>query len=147
MRGKLPPFAGLALLLLARPAESQVRQEWGAQVTAASGRPAFLGGGVVWGWRPGTRDRMVLHGAVGAAEHQPAVRVEAAWHFLLSPRTEKGVGAYIGGGIAAQFADTNHGWLLVTAGLDHNPGARRGWTMELGVGGGVRFAVGYRWRK
>jgi len=37
--------------------------------------------------------------------------------------------------------------LLLTAGLEQNPGARRGWAMELGVGGGVRFAVGYRWRK
>jgi hypothetical protein len=147
VRGTFLPVLGLALLLFARPAESQVKQEWGAQITAASGRPAFLGAGVLWAWRPGTRDRMVLHGALGAAEHQAAVRVEAAWQFLLSPRTEKGVGAYIGGGIAGQFADTNHGWLLVTAGLEQNPGARRGWAMELGVGGGVRFAVGYRWRK
>jgi len=147
VRGTFPAVLGLALLLLARPAASQVKHEWGAQVTGASGRPAFLGAGVVWGWRPGTRDRMVLHGALGAAEHQPAVRVEAAWHFMLNPRTEKGVGAYIGGGIAGQFAETNHGWLLLTAGLEQNPGARRGWTLELGVGGGVRFAVGYRWRK
>jgi len=66
---------------------------------------------------------------------------------MLNPRTEKGVGAYIGGGIAGQFAETNRGWILLTAGLEQNPGARRGWAMELGVGGGVRFAVGYRWRK
>jgi hypothetical protein len=138
---------GAALLLAADRVESQVRQEWGAQVTAASGRPAFLGGGVLWGWRPGVRDRMMLHGAVGAAEHQAALRVEAVWHFMLNPRTESGVAAYVGGGIGGQFAATNHGWLLVTVGLEQKPGAKRGWTVELGLGGGVRFAVGYRWRK
>ena len=136
-----------ALVLHARPLQSQIRHEWGGQVTGTTGRPAFVGAGPLWAWRPGTRDRMMLHGALGAAEHQAALRVEAAWHFMLNPRTEKGVGAYLGGGVAGQFAGTNHGWLLLMAGLEQNPGARRGWTVELGVGGGVRFTVGYRWRK
>lgn len=147
MTWPLAVIASTALMCFNRPVSAQVTKERGAQVTALSGRPAFLGAGVVWGWRPGLRDRVVIHGALGAAEHQMAARVEASWQFMLSPRTERGVGAYVGGGIAGQFAETSHGWLLLTAGLEQNPGGSRGWSLELGVGGGMRLALGYRWRR
>jgi hypothetical protein len=137
-------IASTALMFCTRPASGQVTKEWGAQVTGLSGRPAFLGAGVVWGWRPGLRDRVVIHGALGAAEHQMAARVEASWQLMLSPQTERGVGAYVGGGIAGQFAETNHGWLLLTAGLEQNPGGPRGWSLEMGIGGGFRRARGER---
>lgn len=140
-------IASTALMFSNRPASGQVTKEWGAQVTGLGGRPAFLGAGVVRGWRPGLRDRVVIHAALGAAEHQVGARVEASWQFMLSPRTERGVGAYVGGGIAGQFAKTNHGWLLLTAGLEQNPGGPRGWSLEMGIGGGVRLALGYRWRR
>jgi hypothetical protein len=140
-------IASIALVFATRTASAQLTREWGAQVTAVSGRPAFLGAGGVWGWRPGTRDRVVIHGALGAAEHQVAARVEASWQFMLSPQTERGVGAYVGGGIAGQFAATSHGWLMLTAGLEQNPGRSRGWSLELGIGGGIRVAAGYRWRR
>lgn len=135
-----------AVLVPAIPAVAQIAHERGAQITTASGKPAFLGAGVVWAWRPGLRDRLLLHGALGGAEHQGAVRVEAAWHFMLAPRTERSLGAYVGGGLAGQFAQTRHGWLLLIGGIEQNPGARKGWVLELGVGGGVRLALGYRWR-
>ena len=149
MRGTLPLILGLALTL-AGPLSSQekrVTHEWGAQVTGATGRPAFLGAGPSWAWRPGLRDRLLLHGALGGAEHQGALRLEASWHFLLNPQTRKGVGAYVGGGIAGQFAETSKGWLLVTLGVEENPAAPRGWFAEAGIGGGVRLAVGFRWRR
>jgi hypothetical protein len=149
VRGTLSLIVGLALLL-AGQAESQEKRmthEWGAQVTGTTGRPAFLGAGPSWAWRPGLRDRLIVHGAVGAAEHQTAVRLEASWHFLLSPQTLKGVTAYVGGGIAGQFAQTSQGWLLLTAGVEQGPGASRGWFAETGIGGGVRLAVGFRWRR
>ena len=149
MRGTLPVALGIALLGAER-AESQERRishEWGAQVTGTTGRPAFVGAGPAWAWRPGLRDRLLLHGALGAAEHRTALRLEAAWHFMLSPQTRKGVGAYVGGGIAGQFAESNHGWLLVTAGVEQSPAAGRGWMAEVGMGGGVRFTVGFRWRR
>lgn len=148
MRRACPILVAFGIALAAaEPAGAQVTREWGAQVTAASGRPAFLGGGASWGWRPGVRDRLLLHGALGAAEHQPALRLEATWHLLLSPRTERGLGAYIGGGLAGQFAETGHGWLILTGGIEQNPGAKGGWVLELGVGGGIRVALGYRWRR
>jgi hypothetical protein len=127
--------------------EKRVSHEWGAQVTGVTGRPAFLGAGPSWAWRPGLRDRLMLHGAAGSAEHQAAVRLEASWHFMLSPQTRKGLGAYVGGGIAGQFAESNRGWLLLTAGVEQSPAAGRGWFAEAGIGGGVRIAIGFRWRR
>jgi len=137
---------GFALPAVA-PASAQVTREWGLQLTGATGTPAFLGAGAVWAWRPGVRDRLLVHGALGAAEDQAAFRFEATWHLMLSPRTERGIGAYIGGGLAGQFAETSHGWLILTGGIEQNPGAKRGWVLELGLGGGVRMTVGYRWRR
>lgn len=139
--------AGALVAFAATGVSAQVRQEWGGQVTAATGRPAFVGMGPVWAWRPGLRDRLLLHGAVGGAEHQVALRLEATWQLLISPRTERGVGAYIGGGLAGQFADTHRGWLLAAIGIEQAPGGTRGWVAEIGLGGGFRVAVGYRWRK
>lgn len=149
MRGTLSLIAGLALLLAGRveSQEKRMTHEWGAQVTGTTGRPAFLGAGPSWSWRPGLRDRLVLHGALGAAEHQSALRLEASWHFLLGPQTRKGLAAYVGGGIAGQFAETSHGWLMLTAGLEQGPAAPRGWFVEAGIGGGGRLSVGFRWRR
>jgi hypothetical protein len=149
VRRTLPIIAVYTLLFTTRgeSQEQRATHEWGAQVTGTTGRPAMLGAGPVWGWRPGLRDRLLLHGAFGAAEHHAAVRLEASWHFLLNPQTRKGVGAYVGGGIAGQFAESTHGWLLLTAGVEQNPAAGRGWVAEIGLGGGVRLAVGFRWRR
>ena len=78
-------------LLHACPLQSQIRHEWGGQVhrhdrtTRIPRRGTRSGAG-----DPGTRDRMVLHAALGAAEHQAALRVEAAWHLLLNPERKKG---------------------------------------------------------
>jgi len=125
----------------------RVKSEWGAQVTGTTGKPAFLGAGAFRAWRPGLRDRAVVHAALGSAEHQVGLRAEATWQFLISPQTERGLGAYVGGGIAGQFAESNRGWLVLLVGLEQNPAARRGWSVELGIGGGIRLAAGYRWRR
>ena len=39
------------------------------------------------------------------------------------------------------------GYLVLLLGLEARPGAFHGWSVELGVGAGVRVAVGYRWRR
>ena len=39
------------------------------------------------------------------------------------------------------------GYLVVAIGLEGRPGARAGWFVEAGVGGGARLALGYRWRQ
>lgn len=137
-------------LLLAGPLPlaGQVAREWGVQATVTTGEPVTAVVGPTWGWRVGRRDRVVLDAGIGVAERgQLAGRGEALWHFLLSPGAQGKPALYAGGGLAAAVTDRTRGWVVVTAGVDWSPGSRSGWMAELGVGGGVRVAVGYRWRK
>jgi hypothetical protein len=56
------------------------------------------------------------------------------------------VGAYLAGGVAAVGGPADRGYLVLAAGIEDRPGARSGWFLEAGVGGGARLAAGYRWR-
>jgi hypothetical protein len=69
------------------------------------------------------------------------------WHFLLKPRERRGLGVYGGGGVAVAGGPDTEGFVVVVIGLEARPGARSGWALEVGIGGGVRFSVGYRWRR
>jgi hypothetical protein len=135
------------ILAAARALTGQVRHELGMQVTATTGRPAALVAGLAWAWRPGYRDRLVLHSGLGVAEHRLAARSEVVWHFLLQPAAPSGVGVYGGAGLAGQVARSARGWIVVLVGIESRPGGRSGWMLEAGVGGGVRVGAGYRWRK
>ena len=140
-------LAGLWLVGPA-PLVGQVTQEWGVQSTLTTGDRVTAVVGPAWGWRVGRRDRVVLDAGIGVVEGgQLAGRGEAVWHFLLSPGAQGKPALYAGGGLAAAVTDRTRGWVVVTAGVDWSPGTRSGWLAELGVGGGVRVAVGYRWRK
>ena len=130
------------------PLAGQVTHEWGVQSTVTTGDPVTVVLGPAWGWRVGRRDRVVLDAGIGVAEGgQVAGRGEAVWHFLLSPGAQGKPALYAGGGLAAAVTDRTRGWVVVTAGVDWSPGSRSGWMAELGVGGGVRVGLGYRWRK
>lgn len=121
------------------------RHEVGLQLVATSGRPAALVVGPAWAWQPGVRDRLVLFGGLGVAEDRVAVRGEAVWQFRLDPSAEHGVGVYLGGGLAFQAAETSHGFIVATAGLETSPAGGSSWLVEVGVGGGVRLVLGRRW--
>jgi hypothetical protein len=56
------------------------------------------------------------------------------------------VGLYGAGGVAVAGGAVDQGYMVVTLGLEARPGARSGWFVEAGVGGGARLAAGYRWR-
>lgn len=75
-------------------------------------------------------------------------RGELLAHFLLSPAARRGIGLYAGGGIAANVtgAKTSE-FVVLTLGVESKPGARSGWAIEAGVGGGARVTIGYRWRR
>lgn len=145
MRCALPAFLAASAGLVS-PIRAQVRHELGVQATGASGRPAILVAGPTWAWRPGLHDRLVLHAGLGAGEHQVAVRGEALWQFRIEPSARR-VNLYLGGGLAGQSARTTRGWIVLLAGLESGALSRRGWFVELGVGGGVRLAMGVRWRR
>ncbi|MGH7702629.1 MAG: hypothetical protein ACREMO_06020 [Gemmatimonadales bacterium] len=93
------------------------------------------------------RTRLAATAAAGVAQGGFGFRGELLAHFLLNPRAVRRPGLYGLGGVAFVSAPGERGYLVVGAGLEARPGARSGWALELGVGGGVRVALGYRWRR
>lgn len=137
--------AALLLPLAAGPLAAQVRHEAGVTLVAFAGHPGFAGGGATLAFRPTERLR-VAGTALAGARDAAVVRGELAAHFLLYPARTRGPALYAGGGLAAESGPAGQAWLLAVVGLEGAPGARRGWVVEVGVGGGVRVAVGWRWR-
>lgn len=99
--------------------------------------------------RPGGQGRFAITGAAGEYEHALGVRIEATAQFLLQPGERRGAGPYGGLGLAFVGGEgaRGAGYLTALLGVDAAPGARRGWYVELGLGGGVRLSAGGRFRR
>jgi hypothetical protein len=136
--------AGLAWAV---PAKAQRVAELGAHALVATSDPALAVGGVYAAVRASQRIRVAVTAGVGASAGAAAARGEVLGHFLLNPGGWRGVGAYAGGGIAGVAGPLDDGYLVLLLGVEARPGAGSGWAVEAGVGGGVRIAVGYRWRR
>lgn len=132
----------------ARTAVAQEVVEFGPQVTATAADPASVTGGGYVALRTLGRTRFALTAGAGVGEEGDAAwRAELTGHFLLNPRSITGVGAYLGGGVAAADAgDGSRGYLVLLAGVESRPAARSGWALEVGLGGGLRVSAGWRWR-
>ena len=142
--------AGVFCLLasgLPLPAAAQGVTEVGAQATLTSASPTAVVAGPTLARRVGRRDRLAFGLGLGGAGGQVTGRGEAMWQFLLSPEAEGRPGVYLGAGLAGSVTREWRGWVIATVGVDWSPGGQSGWTAELGVGGGVRVALGYRWRR
>jgi hypothetical protein len=137
----------VAALGAAPPAAAQRVTEVGLQATATFSDPALAVAGATGAVRLSERGRLALSLGAGGSDGAFAWRGEAAGHFLLSPRRREGVAAYGGGGVAVVGGPVERGYLLLTLGLESAPGSRSGWFAEAGVGGGVRLAAGWRWRR
>lgn len=140
-------MACLAVGSLSRPAAAQGVTEVGAQAMLTTAHPTALFAGPTLARRVGRRDRLAFGLGLGGAEGQVAGRGEAMWQFLLAPEAESRPGVYLGAGLAASVAPAWRGWVVATVGVDWSPGGRSGWMTEVGVGGGVRVVMGYRWRR
>ncbi|MFL5513123.1 MAG: hypothetical protein ACJ8DJ_15965 [Gemmatimonadales bacterium] len=136
-----------AAIVVAPPAAAQRVTELGLQATGTFSEPALAVAGATGAVRLSERGRLALMLGVGGSDGDFAWRGEAAGHFLLSPRRRQGVAAYGGGGVAVVGGPVERGYLLLTLGLESAPGSRSGWFAEAGVGGGVRLAAGWRWRR
>jgi hypothetical protein len=91
--------------------------------------------------------RFSLLGAVGERGDRFAGRAEAAFQFVFGePGARRRVAWYGGAGLAATAGWRTDGYLLLVAGLEGSLGARGHWWVDGGVAGGVRLAMGYRWR-
>jgi len=143
-----------ALLLLpalaaAAPGRAQSLSEaqlWG---TAIASRPAFYGVGIGLGWRDEQRDRFAPALAVGGfGQGGFGWRADFAYQFLLDPAKRAGSALYGGGGLSVVVRSGRAiPYVLLEVGLENAPGGPGGSFLELGVGGGLRVAIGYRWRK
>jgi hypothetical protein len=141
-----------ALVLLTtsshRMAAQQLRgYELGAQGLALVQDPVWAGGGVYGAWRPGGAARFSLSLGVGAVDGAWSGRGELLGHFLLSPALHSGIGPYAFGGAAAVTGTRHQGYIVLGLGIESRPDAGSGWFVEGGVGGGARFAAGWRWRR
>jgi hypothetical protein len=146
------PLASRDLLVLAAaltwaaPLSAQHGKELGIQAIATGSDPALAVVGVYGAVRTSARTRVSLSAGPGVSGGDPAFRGEALGHFLLNPGQRRGAAFYLAGGVAAVAGPVDRGYLVLTLGLEARPGAESGWGAELGVGGGVRLMLGYRWR-
>lgn len=122
------------------------RYELGVVAFTIAREPTYIGLGVHGAFRPGGNARIAVNVVPGGAGGEGVVRGELLGHFLLNPRQPRGVSPYGLGGVAGVTGHGTRGYLVVGAGLESAPGARKGWALEAGVGGGVRLTAGYNWR-
>jgi hypothetical protein len=135
----------------AGPARAQAQggvRELQIHAVGVASRPFFGGAGGGLGFRDADRNRWQGALAVGFLDGGVGARGDFTYHFLLDPRKRQGSAVYGGGGLTAQVAGGRvTPYVLLVVGAENAPGGAGGSFVELGVGGGVRFAVGYRWRK
>jgi hypothetical protein len=137
---------GITALVGTEPVQAQVKHEFGLQGIAAFSSPAVFVAGGYAAWRSSARTRISGTGAVGVSGGSFVWRAEALGHFLLSPDEASRPGFYLAGGVAGTGGRATRGYLVAAAGLEQRPRGREGWALEVGVGGGFRLALGYRWR-
>jgi hypothetical protein len=137
----LPLFAAAAPCRAQRVQESEL---WGL---AAASQPAFYGAGFGLAWRDDQRTRIAPALAVGAlGDGRLGARADLAIHFLLDPWKRSGTAIYGGGGLSLAMGEGRaNGYVMLVLGAENAPGGRGGSFVEIGVGGGVRLAIGYRW--
>lgn len=140
---------GAAVATGAGRAQAQGVREVDLHALGVASDPTFLGAGGGYAWRDPRRTRVLATVALGTLGHAGvAGRADLAWHFLLDPRKRQGSAAYGGGGLSVQAgAREVKPYVLVVLGAENAPGGAGGSYVEVGVGGGVRVVIGYRWRK
>lgn len=137
----------VAALAWGAPLPAQQAREIGLQAIGTASNPVLVAGALYAAIRTSTRTRLSAAAGPGVSSGKAAFRGELLGHFLLSPNKPKGPGIYFAGGVAAVAGPVDRGYLVLTLGVEDRPGAGEGWAAEIGVGGGVRLSLGYRWRR
>jgi hypothetical protein len=140
-------LVAVATLATVSPVSAQRVTELGVQATTTLSDPALAVVGPTGAVRLSERGRLALAVGAGVSDGSAAWRAEALGHFLLAPRRRTGAAAYGGAGVAAVGGPVDRGYLVLALGLESAPGRQAGWFAEIGAGGGVRLAVGWRWRR
>jgi hypothetical protein len=126
---------------------AQTVAEQGLHAVVTTAAPTLAVGGIYVAVRPSQRLRVALTAGAGIARGDAAARGELLGHFLLNPSAVGGVGAYAGGGVAGVVGAKDEGYVVLLIGVEARPGRASGWAFEAGIGGGLRIAAGYRWRR
>jgi hypothetical protein len=147
LRRALPYLAAFLASLAASPAAAQRVVELGVQAIGTAADPAVGVAGVFGALRTSLRSRVSAALAAGVSDAEAAWRGELLAQFLLNPTRRRGAGLYGAGGVAVAGGPVDEGYVVLALGLEGRPGARSGWFVEMGVGGGARLALGYRWRR
>jgi hypothetical protein len=134
-------------LVWSAPAKAQEIRELGLMAIGTSSDPALAVVGGYAAFRTIGRTRVSAGLGLGISDGELAWRGELLGHFLLSPEERHKAGFYFAAGIAGVEGAVSRGYLVVTLGLEDRPRASSGWAFEAGLGGGVRVALGYRWRR
>ena len=110
---------------------------------------SFAGAELGLARRPSSESRIALVVAGGAANGDPAVRAQLTVQMLVNSLARSGAGVYAGLGAAYAGQHGVHGqsFLALLIGVERAPGRRKGWYAELGFCGGVRAAIGWRFRE
>lgn len=142
-------FLGLVLVARSAPGQGLTATEFDMGTVATWARRDFYGVSLGVAHRPSSQGRAALSVAGGALDGDAAVRIELTTQFLVLPDVKTGVSPYAGLGIAYMGARHYRGTgaLVALVGVEGPEGRRRGWFVELGVGGGVRLRAGHRWRR
>ena len=143
--------AALAALLAAAPLRAQqlTSTELTAAAFAAIGDRPFWAAAGALGRRLDSQIRVTALGAVGVLDGDVGARAEVTAQLIVNPSGRGGAGLYAGTGVAWQGGrgTPGRGYITALIGLESAPGARRGWVVEAGLGGGVRVTLGMRWRR
>lgn len=136
----------VTLLVLARPLSAQRGWDAQGQAIVLVRDSVMVSGGVGGGIRFGRGLRVAA--TVGPGWIAPDLwggRGEAIIAYHLYPVRPGGVGWYLGGGVAGELAEGDlRGLMLLLLGAELRPWQGGGLFAEVGVGGGLRFAAGYR---
>lgn len=140
--------AALAVTTPARAQQFTGTEVSAGAITAVSAHD-FWGAAAGLGHRVDNQTRVAGLVAAGVLDNKAALRVEATAQLIVNPSGRGGACLYAGAGVSWQGATGMSGGGYVTAllGLESAPGSHRAWYAEAGLGGGVRLALGLRWRR
>lgn len=139
---------GMLLLMFTAPTPVTAQRGWDAQVhIQVLARDSMLAAvGVGGGLRLGGGLGVSATGSWGwLAPRRAAGRLELMGAFHLPPVRVTHPDVYVSGGLAVEaWPHDLRGLLLVNLGVEAHPWGGGGWFAEVGVGGGIRVAVGLR---
>lgn len=127
------------------PARAQRVMEYGPLAVATFADRDFAGAGGFFALRS-SHSRVMAALLGGTRSGETAGRGELTAHFLLQPSTT-GLTPYAGGGVALVGDDGTDGYVVLVFGVESAPSLPAGWSLEVGLGGGVRLGAAWRWRR